>query len=257
MEILIEHGTPEQKETFLKPLARGDVRSCFTMTEPEFAGSNPVWMGTTARKDGGDWVIRGHKWFSSGMDGSAFAICMAVTNPDADPHGRASMIIVPTGTPGFEMVCNLSVMGHRGGDWASHAEVDLPRRARAARATSWAARARASSSRSSAWARGASTTACGGSACASARSTSSASTPRRARSLRASPSAPSRSCSVDRGEPRRDPRGAADGPARGVEDRDGGRVRRARGDLAHQVHRRPHAPARRRPGHPGRSAAWE
>jgi acyl-CoA dehydrogenase len=123
MEILIEHGTPEQKEKFLKPLTRGDARSCFTMTEPEFAGSNPVWMGTTARKDGGDWVLEGHKWFSSGMDGSAFAICMAVTNPDADPHGRASMIIVPTGTPGFEMVCNLSVMGHRGGDWASHAEV--------------------------------------------------------------------------------------------------------------------------------------
>ena len=123
MEILIEHGTPEQKEKFLAPLVRGDARSCFTMTEPEFAGSNPVWMGTTARRDGADWVIRGHKWFSSGMDGSAFAICMAVTNPDADPHGRASMILVPTGTPGFDMICNLSVMGHRGGDWASHAEV--------------------------------------------------------------------------------------------------------------------------------------
>jgi alkylation response protein AidB-like acyl-CoA dehydrogenase len=123
MEILIEHGTPEQKEKFLAPLVRGEARSCFTMTEPEFAGSNPVWMGTTARKDGAEWVIRGHKWFSSGMDGSAFAICMAVTNPDADPHGRASMIIVPTSTPGFELVCNLSVMGHRGGDWASHAEV--------------------------------------------------------------------------------------------------------------------------------------
>ncbi len=123
MEILIEHGTPEQKAQFLGPLVRGEVRSCFTMTEPEFAGSNPVWMGTTARKDAGDWVIRGHKWFSSGMDGSAFAICMAVTNPDAEPHARASMILVPTSTPGFELVGNLSVMGHRGGDWASHAEV--------------------------------------------------------------------------------------------------------------------------------------
>ena len=123
MEILIEHGTPEQKAQFLGPLVRGEVRSCFTMTEPEFAGSNPVWMGTTARKDAGDWVIRGHKWFSSGMDGSAFAICMAVTNPEAEPHARASMILVPTSTPGFELVGNLSVMGHRGGDWASHAEV--------------------------------------------------------------------------------------------------------------------------------------
>ncbi len=123
MEILIEHGTPEQKEKFLAPLVRGETRSCFTMTEPEFAGSNPTWMGTTAKKDGGDWVIRGHKWFSTGMDGSAFAICMAVTNPDADPHARASMILVPTSTPGFELVANLSVMGHRGGDWASHGEV--------------------------------------------------------------------------------------------------------------------------------------
>jgi acyl-CoA dehydrogenase len=123
MEVLIEHGTDEQKARFLAPLVRGEVRSCFTMTEPEFPGSNPTWMGTTARKDGGDWVIRGHKWFSSGMDGAAFAICMAVTNPDADPHGRASMILVPIPTPGFERVQNLSVMGHRGGDWASHAEV--------------------------------------------------------------------------------------------------------------------------------------
>lgn len=123
MEILLEFGTPEQKKTFLEPLVRGDTRSCFTMTEPEFAGSNPVWMGTRARKDGSDWVIEGHKWFSSGMDGAAFAVCMAVTAPDADPHQRASMILVPTGTPGFEMVENISVMGHRGGDWASHAEV--------------------------------------------------------------------------------------------------------------------------------------
>jgi alkylation response protein AidB-like acyl-CoA dehydrogenase len=123
MEVLMEHGTPEQKERYLLPLVRGEIRSCFTMTEPEFAGSNPVWMGTTAKKDGGDWVIRGHKWFSTGMEGSAFAICMAVTNPDAEPHARASMILVPTDTPGFERICNLSIMGSRGADWASHAEV--------------------------------------------------------------------------------------------------------------------------------------
>jgi alkylation response protein AidB-like acyl-CoA dehydrogenase len=123
MEILMEFGTPEQKERWLGPLVRGEIRSCFTMTEPEFAGSNPVWLGTTAKKDGGEWVIRGHKWFSTGADGAAFAICMAVTKPDAEPHGRASMIIVPMGTPGFELIGNLSIMGHRGGDWASHAEV--------------------------------------------------------------------------------------------------------------------------------------
>ncbi len=123
MEILMEYGTPEQQQRFLAPLVRGEIRSCFTMTEPEFAGSNPVWMGTTATKDGGEWVIRGHKWFASAADGAAFAICMAVTDPQADPYQRASMIIVPTGTPGFELIGNLSVMGDRGGDWASHGEV--------------------------------------------------------------------------------------------------------------------------------------
>lgn len=94
------------------------------MTEPEFAGSNPVWLGTTARKDGGEWVLRGHKWFASSADGAAFAICLAVTDPEApEPHRRASMILVPTDTPGFELIGNISVMGHRGGDWASHGEV--------------------------------------------------------------------------------------------------------------------------------------
>ncbi len=124
MEILMEHGTPEQKARFLLPLVRGEIRSCFTMTEPEFPGSNPVWMGTTARKEGNEWVIRGHKWFATSVEGAAFAICMAVTNPDApSPYARASMIIVPTNTAGFEFIGNISVMGERGGDWASHAEV--------------------------------------------------------------------------------------------------------------------------------------
>jgi acyl-CoA dehydrogenase len=123
MELLLSHGTPEQKDRWLGPLVRGDIRSCFTMTEPEFAGSNPVWMGTTAVKDGSSWVIRGHKWFATGADGSAFAVCMAVTDPDAPSHRRASMIIVPTDTPGFELVGNISVMGHRGADHQSHGEV--------------------------------------------------------------------------------------------------------------------------------------
>ena len=124
MELLLEHGTDEQKDRFLRPLARGEIRSCFSMTEPEFAGSNPVWMGTTAKRDGDSFVIRGHKWFASSADGAAFAICMAVTNPEAsNEYARASMILVPTDTPGFERVGNLSIMGHRGSGWASHAEI--------------------------------------------------------------------------------------------------------------------------------------
>ena len=124
MELLLQHGTPKQQARFLRPLVAGEIRSCFTMTEPEHAGSNPVWLSTTATRDGEEWVLRGHKWFASSADGAAFAVCMAVTDPDAaDPYRRASMILVPTDTPGFELVGNTSVMGHRGGDWASHGEV--------------------------------------------------------------------------------------------------------------------------------------
>jgi len=123
MELLLSHGSEDQKDRWLRPLVRGDIRSCFTMTEPEFPGSNPVWLGTTASKEGDSYVIRGHKWFSSSADGAAFAVCMAVTDPEAEPHRRASMIIVPTDTPGFELVGNISVMGHRGSDHQSHAEV--------------------------------------------------------------------------------------------------------------------------------------
>jgi acyl-CoA dehydrogenase len=123
MEILIQYGTDEQKERWLKPLARGEIRSCFSMTEPERAGSNPTWLETSAVKDGDDFVINGTKWFTSSADGAAFAIVMAVTDPNAAPHARASQIIVPTDTPGFRLVRNISVMGDEGSDWASHAEV--------------------------------------------------------------------------------------------------------------------------------------
>ncbi len=124
MEILIEHGTAEQKEQFLVPLLRGEIRSCFSMTEPEFAGSNPVMMGTTAVHEGDSYIIDGHKWFTSSADGAAFAVVMAITNPHAEnKHLRASQIIVPLDTPGFELVRNISIMGEAGSGWASHAEV--------------------------------------------------------------------------------------------------------------------------------------
>lgn len=123
MEILIEFGSPEQKEQFLKPLAAGKIRSCFSMTEPEFAGSNPVWMGTTAVHEGENYVINGHKWFTSAADGAQFAVVMAVTDPNAEPHRRASQIFVPLDTPGVKLVRNIPVMGHSGDGWPSHSEL--------------------------------------------------------------------------------------------------------------------------------------
>ncbi len=123
MEILAEFGTEAQKDRYLRPLAAGEIRSCFAMTEPECAGSNPVWMKTTAVRDGDHYVINGHKWFSSSADGAAFAVAMVVTNPDAEPHQRASQIIVPTDTPGYRWIRNIPVMGHAGDGWSSHSEL--------------------------------------------------------------------------------------------------------------------------------------
>ncbi len=123
MEILIEHGTDEQKKQWLEPLLAGEIRSCFSMTEPDRPGSNPTWMDTTATKDGDDYVINGRKWFTSSAAGARFAIVMAVTNPEADRHSQASQIIVPLDTPGFRHVRNVSIMGHAGDDYDSHAEV--------------------------------------------------------------------------------------------------------------------------------------
>ena len=124
MEILMDHGSDYQKETFLKPLLNGDIRSCFSMTEPEFAGSNPTMMGTIAKKDGENYVINGHKWFTSSADGASFAIAMVVTDPDnSNPYLRASQIIVPTDTEGFRLIRNIPVMGDEGDGWNAHAEI--------------------------------------------------------------------------------------------------------------------------------------
>ena len=98
IELMHQFASAELKEQYLSPLMKGEIRSCFSMTEPDFAGSNPVNMGTTAVLDGDELVINGHKWFTTAADGAAFAIVMAVTNPDAEPHKRASMIVVPTDT---------------------------------------------------------------------------------------------------------------------------------------------------------------
>ncbi|MBI4557738.1 MAG: acyl-CoA dehydrogenase family protein [Candidatus Hydrogenedentes bacterium] len=123
MEVLLLHGTPAQKDRFLKPLLAGRIRSCFSMTEPEHPGSNPVWMSTTAVRDGDHYVINGHKWFTSSAEGATFAVVMAVTDPNGPLHQRASMLLVPCDTPGFKIVCNTSIMGHRGEGWSGHAEI--------------------------------------------------------------------------------------------------------------------------------------
>jgi len=123
IEILHQYGSAEQKEMYLKPLAAGDIRSCFSMTEPDKPGSNPTEIETKAVKEGDDYIVDGHKWFTSSADGAAFAIVMAVTNPEQAPHMRASMVIVPTDNPGFNLVRNISVMGHKGEGYASHAEI--------------------------------------------------------------------------------------------------------------------------------------
>jgi acyl-CoA dehydrogenase len=121
MEILAEFGTREQHERWLKPCLEGEMRSCFSMTEPETAGSDPTQLQTRAVRDGDDYVINGHKWFTTGAMHAGFAIVMTVTDTAAPPHRRASQIIVPAGTPGFNVIRPVSVMGHTGG--GGHCEI--------------------------------------------------------------------------------------------------------------------------------------
>lgn len=124
-ELLHLAGTPEQKERFLKPLVEGRVRSCFAMTEPHTAGANPTLLSARAVRDGDDYVIDGHKWFCSSADGAAFAIIMAVTDPEAPPYQRASMFLSPTSAPGWKFVRNIPVMGEAFGGYFAHAEIKL------------------------------------------------------------------------------------------------------------------------------------
>lgn len=124
-ELLAKFGTPEQKARYLHPLVKGEIRSCFAMTEPALAGSDPTRLATTAVKDGSDYIINGHKWFTSSEEGASFSIVMAVTNPEAARHLRASMILVPLPAKGFNHIRKIPVMGETGGGWASHSEVRL------------------------------------------------------------------------------------------------------------------------------------
>jgi len=121
MEILAEFGTAAQKKEWLEPLLAGEMRSCFSMTEPDNASSDPTGLKTRAVRDGDSYVVNGTKWFTSGAVGARLAIVMVVTDPDAPPHRRASQILVPTDTPGFQLVRSVPVMGHTSG--GGHCEV--------------------------------------------------------------------------------------------------------------------------------------
>jgi acyl-CoA dehydrogenase len=113
-EVLAMFGTPEQKERWLYPLLDGRIRSAFSMTEPMHAGADPVNMSTTAVLDGEEWVLNGHKWFTSNGMIADVLLVMAVTDPDAGPYERASMFLVPGDTPGVNRVRNIPTMagGH-------------------------------------------------------------------------------------------------------------------------------------------------
>jgi alkylation response protein AidB-like acyl-CoA dehydrogenase len=124
MHLLLEAGTPDQQDRYLKPLAAGDVRSCFAMTERDVASSDPRQLRAAAVREDGEWVIDGEKWFVSGAAGAAFGIVVAMTDPDAEPaHRRYSLFLVDADNPGWEVVREIPVMGSHGP--GGHCEVRL------------------------------------------------------------------------------------------------------------------------------------
>lgn len=115
------YASAEQRERWLKPLVAGEILPSVGLTEPEVAGSDPTLMRSTAVLDGGDWVINGHKWFTSGAHRAAFTTVFAITEEAAaSPYGRFSAIIVPTNTSGYDIIRAVPTMGHVAGD---HCEV--------------------------------------------------------------------------------------------------------------------------------------
>lgn len=125
IDVLFEYATHHQRQRWLEPLLRGELRSCFAATEPESAGSNPSALKTTAVFKNGTWRLNGKKWFTSGADKASFAVVLAVTDKEAPLHARTSTFIVPTSSPGFHHVRNIRVMGDEGYGWASHGELEL------------------------------------------------------------------------------------------------------------------------------------
>jgi len=124
MEVLARYGTPEQKEKWLTPLLAGEIRSCFSMTEPEVASSDATNIGASIVKDGNEYVINGRKWWSSGAGDPRckISIFMGKTDPKAPTHQQQSMILVPMDAPGLEIVRLLSVFGY---DHAPHGHAEI------------------------------------------------------------------------------------------------------------------------------------
>jgi acyl-CoA dehydrogenase len=118
-EIIAHYGTPEQKDRYLRPLLEGEIFSCYSMTEPH-AGADPTMFETRATRDGDEWVIEGWKFFSSNARTSSFLIVMAVTDPDVSAYQGMSMFLVPTDTPGVDIVRNVGLAGEPA-DEGSHA----------------------------------------------------------------------------------------------------------------------------------------
>ena len=114
------YANEDQRERFLAPLVAGEIYPSVGLTEPEVAGSDPTQMQATAVLDGDEWVINGHKWFTSGANRAAFTTVFAITEADAEKHNKFSSIIVPTDTEGYEIVRVVPTMGHTGGN---HCEV--------------------------------------------------------------------------------------------------------------------------------------
>ena len=119
--MLHQYASDEQRERFLEPLVAGEIYPSVGLTEPEVAGSDPTQMRAVAVLDGDEWVISGHKWFTSGANRAAFTTVFAITEPDAEKHNKFSSIIVPTDTDGYEIVRVVPTMGHTGGN---HCEVN-------------------------------------------------------------------------------------------------------------------------------------